>query len=41
MRYALEPRRKNMLKDMDFCHFLENFEINIAKKSWIMQQQLE
>ena len=32
MRYQLEPARKNMLKNMAFCHLQENLEINTVKK---------
>ena len=31
MRYSTEPRLKNMLKVMVFCHLLENLEINMVK----------
>ena len=27
-RYSVEPRTKNMSKDMDFCHLRENTENN-------------
>ena len=30
-RYSIEPRTKNMLKDMDFYHLLEN----IRNSYWI------
>ena len=32
MRYSLEPNTENMYKDMGFCHFQENLEINMEKK---------
>ena len=27
-RYSIEPRTRNMLKDMDFYHLLENIKNN-------------
>ena len=31
MRYSLEPRKKNMYKDMAFCHLQENLEVSMVK----------
>ena len=31
MRYSLEPKNIYMLKDMAFCHLLDNLEINMVK----------
>ena len=31
MRYSTESRKKNMLKDMRFCHLPQNLELNMVK----------
>ena len=32
---------ENMLRDMAFCHLLENLVINMVKNEWIPQQKQE
>ena len=33
MRYLTEPKYKNMLKNLTFCHLPENLVINMGKKN--------
>ena len=37
MHYSIEPRKGNMLKDMDFRHLQEILLANIENNYWIQQ----